>query len=443
MAAKFKCILKRVAIGFALLLAGLLVFNGVLAWRAQQRLKMKILELRAAGEPTTLQELAPKHIPADENAAAQLAPIADDLTAWETQFLHEFLVTKLGESWFNSNSQGLLPSEAQLAVIEPILDAYPKILLAVDRAATAEQYGSLLNYDVSWGQFMAETVEDLQSKRLLANYVDAKMRALAAQGKRDEAVRFGIKLLQIARHYDQDPLLLNYFVSITIRGITIGSLNGVLQSGPVGPEARNELDAELAKQDAAKPLIRALKTERAASQEVVQSIFPSISKFLFWPLENCQAELIDFYNQTILAAGHPWIESHDAVERIQAKANSEATYAKVLVPKLKNVFMVENRNIVELRCLRVLNSLNGFLQANSREPANIQELGLPDTAVIDPFSGKPLKLRKVDKGWLVYSVYENEIDDGGELKGMKDWGLAPPGYEDDDSNGKNSEPQAD
>ncbi len=72
MCASSKLIVKRLAIGLALLLAVLLIANSVLAWRAQRRLSDVLAELRSAGRPTTLAELAPAKIPDDENAAAQL-----------------------------------------------------------------------------------------------------------------------------------------------------------------------------------------------------------------------------------------------------------------------------------------------------------------------------------------------------------------------------------
>jgi len=52
-------------------------------------------------------------------------------------------------------------------------------------------------------------------------------------------------------------------------------------------------------------------------------------------------------------------------------------------------------------------------------------LGLPKEATIDPFDGKPLKLKHTKDGWIVYSVMVNGIDDGGEFTGLADFGVAP------------------
>ena len=52
-------------------------------------------------------------------------------------------------------------------------------------------------------------------------------------------------------------------------------------------------------------------------------------------------------------------------------------------------------------------------------------LSLPKEATIDPFSGEPLKLKHTDDGWVIYTVMQNGIDDGGDFKDQKDYGLAP------------------
>jgi hypothetical protein len=46
-------------------------------------------------------------------------------------------------------------------------------------------------------------------------------------------------------------------------------------------------------------------------------------------------------------------------------------------------------------------------------------------ATLDPFSGKPLVVKRIEDGWMVYSVGENGIDDGGSFVDQKDWGLGP------------------
>ena len=81
-----------------------------------------------------------------------------------------------------------------------------------------------------------------------------------------------------------------------------------------------------------------------------------------------------------------------------------------------------------LRCLRILNELTAYAQANGHEAEGLDDLDLPDAAKLDPFSGKPLQLKWTDEGWVVYTVFKNGTDDGGDFKDQADWGLGPAGY---------------
>ena len=48
-------------------------------------------------------------------------------------------------------------------------------------------------------------------------------------------------------------------------------------------------------------------------------------------------------------------------------------------------------------------------------------------ATLDPFSGAALILKRSENGWVIYSVMENGVDDGGDFHEKKDWGIGPPG----------------
>jgi hypothetical protein len=73
--------------------------------------------------------------------------------------------------------------------------------------------------------------------------------------------------------------------------------------------------------------------------------------------------------------------------------------------------------------------LGAYENAHGTEARGLEDLSLPNEATIDPFTGTPLILRKSPDGWVIYTVMENGIDDGGKFKDLKDYGLAPPGFE--------------
>ena len=66
-----------------------------------------------------------------------------------------------------------------------------------------------------------------------------------------------------------------------------------------------------------------------------------------------------------------------------------------------------NRVQAETRCLRLLNALQRG--GNQIEPNNLDlaRLGLPPDAILDPFDGQQLHVKKLPDGWVVYSVGRN------------------------------------
>ena len=93
---------------------------------------------------------------------------------------------------------------------------------------------------------------------------------------------------------------------------------------------------------------------------------------------------------------------------------------------MRAVFQANARSLALSRALRVGIALRQFAEENGREANGWEELDLPEKATIDPYSGGPLKLKPTDDGWVIYSVMQNGVDDGGDFRGHKDYGIAPP-----------------
>jgi hypothetical protein len=77
-----------------------------------------------------------------------------------------------------------------------------------------------------------------------------------------------------------------------------------------------------------------------------------------------------------------------------------------------------------MRCLRILNAAMR-LEHQGVEVTGLQDLKLPEKETIDPFTGKPLLMKKLPEGWVIYSVGKNLKDDGGQVDDLIDFGLGP------------------
>jgi hypothetical protein len=111
---------------------------------------------------------------------------------------------------------------------------------------------------------------------------------------------------------------------------------------------------------------------------------------------------------------------------IAAAVHGHGVMADLLMPAVKAVFQANARSLAVSRALRIDNALRQFAEKNGREAKGLEEIELPKEATIDPYTGEPLKLKHTEDGWVIYTVMENGVDDGGDFNGHKDYGVAPP-----------------
>ncbi len=451
---RFKRIMKRLAIGLALLFAMLLVANAVYSWHIGRKLEQRLAQLRTAGEPTTFAELAPKPIPPEQDAAVHLQRLAPKLKAFAKEHVDFLDRSPLGKSFSKREDRGEPPTSEQIAAIREILSHYPNLPQALDEASRCEGYASQIDYTVDEidskeaeiARMEAKIAADLCSpspvleevmssaisdRRTPVRFLRWKITVLLAEGKQEEALRAGLVTLRLARHYDCEPALVNGLVACAVRGATAGSLNLVLRAGPISAEVRQQLDQELALHEDPARIQHVMKTERVINLSVEKSMFAQ-AWWVPWMEKGLLVDTIDYYERLLPVITQPWYKSHKQIGRLNTDVSHSTHVSGVLLGLLTPLIEVANdsfhRNMAQLRCLRILNALAAYAQENGQEAEGLDDLDLPDAAKLDPFSGEPLKLKWTDEGWVVYSVFKNGTDDGGNFKDQADWGLGPAGY---------------
>jgi hypothetical protein len=307
-------------------------------------------------------------------------------------------------------------------------------------AANCTQYASQADYSLNYSQFLDGILHDQPTRiRTAARFLNWRSEVLVADGQSDEAGRRGLQMLRLARLYDGEPLLVNYLVGLALRGIAANSLYDSLAAAPVTPELHSMLDEELALQDDPKRMVRTLKTERAYSTSIVsavgvdsaiQQVNPIWLKMVGWPMKRFYLNALDYYDLELESIGRPWIDAHHYVGRrqIPKSPTGYGALADLLIPALQAAYDADARSTSTLRALRVFNALRQYAEQNGHQARALEDLSLPKEATIDPFSDEPLKLKHTDDGWIVYSVMENGVDDGGDFADLKDYGLAPRGH---------------
>jgi hypothetical protein len=412
---RFLKTLRWIAIVAGGLIAILLLVAAVWCWISARRLEKRLEAVRSAGDPLSLAELAREPIPPENNAAVFLRRAQDDLEALDKE---------LYEVYDSETYRSGRPTDAELKTIRSALEAYPGVMPLLERAAACPDYDSQLDYTVAPPLFLDAAVKRVHKLRSVPRVLRARALLLESQGKLDEALEDCILILRLSRHFDREPMIISYLVATACRGIGLDAANRVLRAGPVAKTSRESLDAELALHESMEGFRWAMKSERAFAMESYRAI-PARN---WWPIrakwDNDQCAFLDLIDQHLALASKPYSEAVAAdLGTPQGGWNVLAELAK---PSLMAARAAGDRVKATVRCLRVL----GALQALDGEAAvpepKLSELGLPAEAITDPFNGQPLKLKRLPKGWLVYSVGKNLVDDGGTLDEHHDVGVGPP-----------------
>jgi hypothetical protein len=201
-----------------------------------------------------------------------------------------------------------------------------------------------------------------------------------------------------------------------------------LQAGPVSPSMRAALDAELALHDTMEGYDRALVSERAYALSSVREI-PGAGFWLLRGFHNQLAlgliELTDRYRQKSSRPYAEVVKDKKEAPALVGGINVYGSLITLLEPSLISLREPAERTRAMCRSVRVLNALQGRVPASGGELPKLIDLGLPEAATVDPFSGQPLLVKKLANGWMVYSVGGNLVDDGGILDGRTDIGAGP------------------
>jgi hypothetical protein len=405
----------RIVIVAAVLIGIALFLSFLYLWSAGAQLNRKLAALRAAGDPTCLADLVRKPVASEQNAWTYLLRAQSEMEAFEISIAN-----------LTPDEQGNYKSE-DIPKIEDALKAHSSLFPLLEQAAACPDFDSQLDYTLPPYKVIVSAINNntFSLFRSAARCVEAKVQVLLSKGDRDEAMRSGILMLQLSRQLEREPELSAYFTSIAIKGMGLQCADEILQSGLVSEGIKNALDKELSLEDTMNYVRAALKTDLAFSLDQFEEFrMPGI---LSYPSKLTTLKLFEKYLSISLQTFSDWNASERANLEFEFKIPmfpwSDPT--PMLAPTLGNTLICAYRNQALVRSLRIINALQGKTSLADDTSPTMAELGLPDDVGIDPFNGKPMIIKKLPAGWLVYSVGKNLKYDGGDLNEYLDVGFGP------------------
>lgn len=427
----------------ALLLAGVAAF-AIFRINTRFKLKARIEAIYAAGYPVTCDELDQWYkIPPDaENAA----PVIEEGIA----FLHEWKGDRakslplVGKAELPGRTEPL-PAEMKSVIAQYIADNN-EALEFFHEAAEIEFCRYPIDLTAGWNALAPYLSEMRKAVRLLE--LEAVLHAENGDGQ--SAIRSAISGFGIVRSLAREPLTISQLVRASCQNSAISAVEQVVNRTDLTDDQLLELIECVRESERISDISRAFVGERCSGLSIFrmpEAVGPSalggsgplyravMALYNGVGLAEAEAviylDLMDGYMKAIQLPLHERREAAKAVEaRLQATSKAHVLLHEIM-PALARVTTIEMRSTACLRAAEVGLAIQRYRLAAGALPGQLADLvpAYLETVPKDPFDGNDLRYKKLDAGFVVYSVGEDLSDDGGKEKPRKTRGQTLPNWD--------------
>jgi hypothetical protein len=411
------------------LLVGFLIWNG---FRGRS-LGRRLARLRAEGVPTTLAELDASYppVPDAENAGIQFLAAASGFRGTEAPTLELDYTKRAGLT----NP----PTEAALAAGRAHLATNAAVLSAIHEALLHPRSRYPINLNAGYQTTLPHLAPLVATGKRLG--VCAELAAETGQPKL--AAQCLIDLLRLAGTLRREPVVISFLVKTSLEGIATTSAERVLRRTPLDgaslTELQNAFADAAATQSYESPMVgelcSALDAFNRPSRDAVQffgssngpSPNTSSANFILWfwcasgGKNRDLRVMVDYFDENRRAAKLPPANRRLESDRLDRELDRrlQSSFLPFAKPALQHLGGFDQKAIRQysiLRCAEVGCSIERWRAAHGGAlPPSLDAL-VPQflaAAPEDPMDGRPLKLRPRQKGFVVYSIGGDEIDNGG------------------------------
>jgi hypothetical protein len=275
--------------------------------------------------------------------------------------------------------------------------------------------------------------------RLAAALLDDLHLSAVQRGDAATALRAFHATLNLGRSVREEPILATQLLRARLRGAAVHGLERLLGHVELADSRLADIERELRAELADDLGLLAARGELALMDRVAAAICSGAIKSATLrqrvpvtpppptPVERVadwfhdhvgadasgdHADLLEVAARTVTAARLPWPGRWAAVQALPGDGPSQSALVGRPMPDLARWFGQLAVDEARVRCALAAVVVERHRLARGDWPASLAELGpLPD----DPFTGKPLRYKRLADGVVVYSVGSEGTDDGGAL----------------------------
>lgn len=406
----------------------------------RSKLNARIETICAAGYPVTCAELDAWYtIPEDaENAAHTIT----DAFSYYVERHYAQLVPIVGQAELPGRTEPLteeMKGYAGLYIIDN------KKALELLHAGAAIEH---CRYPIDLSAGHEALFHDLSSlkkgTRLLS--VEAIWRA---EGEPNLSVRSIVSAFGLARSLEKEPVLVSQLVRIACQGLAVSTLERLVNRADLTDAQLDELSRAVARAQASSGVSRSFVGERCMGLAMLEMPPAQLARTLSQrsssrdsPAENNLRSLaihfhryagltdrstiiyLDMMEDYIEATQLPPDKRHTAIEAIDARYGVlSGTYFLLdhVTAAIARVDTINLKGIAHLQTAQTALAIQRYRLAAGKLPDMLGDLvpAYLDTVPKDPFDGNDLRYRKLEPGFVVYSVNEDLSDDGGKERPAK------------------------
>ena len=403
--------------------AAFVYFRISLRWKLQARIDA----IRSAGYPVTCAELDRWYtIPEDaENTAYTIIDAFSYYQQWNSEELKSMPL--VGRAELPARTEPL--AEETKALVGQYIADNNEALELLHAGAAIEH----CRYPIDFSAGFAIMVPDLANIRRGAMLLNLEAVLHAESGEAALATRSVISGFGLARSLAKEPLIVSQLVCAACQALAISTLERIINRAEFTDEQLVELDECIYNTERISDISCGFVGERCmmsnfftAPETVSPSHFdgippaPVLELYKALGLADMGAiiylDVIDGYLKTIQLPLHQRQEAAKAIEgKIRATSKFHILLHK-LTPSFSRTITVDIRRIAHLRTARVALAVERYRLAFGKLPDTLADL-VPtylEAVPKDPFDGDELRYKKLQEGFVVYSVGEDQSDDGGK-----------------------------
>lgn len=435
-------VLQTLVILLVIIIAGFVAFRLIL----KSKLNARLDAIKAEGYPATCAELDAWYtIPESaENAAEVFIDSFSHLDWWEDEEKRKQLPV-VGLTHLPLRTEPL--ADETKALIAKYLVDNRQALELLHKGAAIEHS----RYPVDLSKGLVAFMPDFENIRVSARLLKLEAILDAENGKPEQAVDSITSAFGLTRSLSKEPKLVSQLVRIACQSLAVSTLERAVNRTEFSDEQLADLSRTLVNADDPCAMTRAFIGDRCEGLGIFKmpaaQIFPlldmtsnrphplgalAITLYRFTGLADMDAiiylDLMSDYIKAIQLPSHQCQEAADAVDARFDKTSRIHVLVHTIMPALSRCTTIDLEIAAQHRTARAGLAIERYRLAASKLPDTLAEL-IPtymDTVPQDPFDGKELRYKKLETGFVVYSIGEDGNDDGGKERPRKRTGSDVP-----------------